>query len=73
VALDNGISKPLYLVEALASSRHACVQAMANKIVQRGTPTAKVVETVCITTMDQPGDLIAYRKSATYAVMPKGL
>ena len=33
----------------MASSSHACVQAMANKIVQRGIPAAKVVETVRIT------------------------
>jgi alkylhydroperoxidase/carboxymuconolactone decarboxylase family protein YurZ len=47
-ALDDETRTLIYLAAALAGSSHACVQAMADKIVQQGIPAAKVVEAIRI-------------------------
>ena len=47
-ALDDETRTLLYLAAALASSSHACVQAMADKIAQQKIPADKVIETVRI-------------------------
>lgn len=47
--LDEETRTLIYLAAALAGSSHACVQAMADKIVQQGVAPAKVVETIRIT------------------------
>ncbi len=47
--LDEETRTLIYLAAALAGSSHACVQTMADKIVQQGVAPAKVVETIRIT------------------------
>ena len=47
-ALDEETRTLIYLAAALAGSSPACVRAMADKVVQQGIPSAKVLETVHI-------------------------
>jgi len=47
-ALDEETQTLIYLAAALASSSHACVEAMANKAKVQGIPAEKLLETLRI-------------------------